>query len=147
MEIKLITCEQRLSVEEKKIVVDFLYENLEEYSDPKEDIEKAINHIYAETSPAGGFILLAYLHSDVVGVAVVLRTGMADYIPENILVYIAVDRKFRGLGIGKNLMRKMMDTAKGNIALHVDPQNPARFLYEKIGFETKYLEMRFIKKQ
>ncbi len=31
----------------------------------------------------------------------------------------------------------------GDIALHVEPDNPARFLYEKYGFTNKYLEMRY----
>ena len=29
-----------------------------------------------------------------------------------------------------------------DIALHVEKDNPAVFLYEKLGFENKYLEMR-----
>jgi hypothetical protein len=31
---------------------------------------------------------------------------------------------------------------KGDIALHVEPNNPAIFLYNKMGFENKYSEMR-----
>ncbi len=42
-------------------------------------------------------------------------------------------------------MLKAIEIADGNIALHVEPNNPARFLYEKIGFTSKYLEMRYIK--
>jgi ribosomal protein S18 acetylase RimI-like enzyme len=34
---------------------------------------------------------------------------------------------------------------RGNIALHVEPDNPAKILYEKLGFTNKYLEMRLIK--
>jgi len=71
---------------------------------------------------------------------------MSGYIPENILVYIAVDSNTRGTGVGKKLMKKAMSIAKGNIALHVEPNNPAKFLYEKLGFTNKYLEMRYEKK-
>ncbi|MBZ0243394.1 MAG: GNAT family N-acetyltransferase, partial [Bacteroidales bacterium] len=77
---------------------------------------------------------------------VVNRTGMEDYIPENILVYIAVDTSLRGKGIGKQLMKKVIDLSKGNIALHVESNNPALFLYEKLGFTNKYLEYRLIRK-
>jgi len=80
------------------------------------------------------------------GVVVVNRTGMEDYIPENILVYIAVDAALRGQGVGKQLMKKAIELAKGNVALHVEPNNPARFLYEKIVFTNKYLEYRLVKK-
>ena len=72
---------------------------------------------------------------------------MKDYIPENILVYIAIHHKHRGKGIGKQLVKQAIETAEGNIALHVEPDNPAKHLYEKLGFSSKYLEMRFNKEQ
>ena len=67
---------------------------------------------------------------------------MAKYIPENILVYIAVHSGHRGSGIGKELMKNAIKFTKGDIALHVEPNNPAIFLYNKMGFENKYSEMR-----
>ncbi|HKL40711.1 MAG TPA: GNAT family N-acetyltransferase, partial [Cryomorphaceae bacterium] len=84
--------------------------------------------------------------NQLVGAVVINQTGMSGYIPENILVYIAVDSKTRGMGVGKKLMQKAMSIAKGGIALHVEPNNPAKFLYEKLGFTNKYLEMRYEKK-
>jgi ribosomal protein S18 acetylase RimI-like enzyme len=70
---------------------------------------------------------------------------MAGYIPENILVYIAVNKEYRGHGIGKKLMEQTIAHTKGSVALHVEPDNPAKFLYEKYGFTNKYLEMRLQK--
>jgi GNAT superfamily N-acetyltransferase len=80
-----------------------------------------------------------------VGAVVVNETGMDGYIPENILVYIATHRQQRGKGLGRKLMNAAIDAAKGNIALHVEPENPAGFLYEKLGFTSKYKEMRLVK--
>jgi len=73
------------------------------------------------------------------------KTGMGGYIPENILVYIATHNEHRGKGIGKELMKKTLDLAEGDVKLHVEHDNPARFLYEKFGFTNKYLEMRYKK--
>ena len=95
--------------------------------------------------PLGGFILNGIMDNKIVGSVVVNKTGMSGYIPENILVYIATHRDYRGKGIGKELMKQALDIAEGNVALHVEPDNPARFLYEKIGFTSKYLEMRYNK--
>jgi ribosomal protein S18 acetylase RimI-like enzyme len=81
----------------------------------------------------------------VVGAVVVNRTGMSGYIPENILVYIAIHADYRGQGMGKALMKRAIDRAEGGIALHVEPDNPAKILYEKLGFTNKYLEMRLTK--
>ena len=81
----------------------------------------------------------------ITGAVVVNKTGMESYIPENILVYIATHQAYRGKGLGKQLMQKAIELSEGGIALHVDPDNPARKLYERLGFENKYLEMRLIK--
>ncbi len=72
---------------------------------------------------------------------------MDGYIPEHILVYIAVDRSTRGQGFGRSLMEEVLNTCKGDVALHVEPDNPARHLYENLGFTNKYLEMRYKKHQ
>ncbi|MDA3904840.1 MAG: GNAT family N-acetyltransferase [Bacteroidales bacterium] len=133
------------NLKEKESVIDFLLDNLQEYGDPKSDIEKCINYSLKEVPSFGGFILVSYLENEISGVVVVNQTGMKDYIPENILVYIATHKNHRGKGIGKMLMKKAIDMAEGNIALHVEPDNPARFLYEKVGFSSKYIEMRYKK--
>ncbi|MEX0928429.1 MAG: GNAT family N-acetyltransferase, partial [Balneolales bacterium] len=73
------------------------------------------------------------------------KTNMEEFIPENILVYIAVSSGYRGMGVGKELMKRSVEAAEGDVALHVEPDNPARLLYEKIGFTNKYLEMRYKK--
>lgn len=136
--------ENRPSIYEKKAIVNFLFENLEKYGDPKCDIEKAIDYSLKELPDSRGGFVLVTKHDDILTSAVVVNeTGMKDYIPENILVYIATHKKYRGQGIGKQLMQKVINKASGGIALHVDPDNPARRLYERLGFESKYVEMRY----
>lgn len=127
---------------EKSKVVNFLYDHLEEYGDPKSDIKKAIDYSVQDTSTVGGFTLIGLEKNKFVGAVVINKTGMSGYIPENILVYIATNKEFRGKGYGTALMKKAIDIAKGDIALHVEKDNPAKFLYEKLGFTNPYLEMR-----
>lgn len=131
------------TLQEKEEIVAFLYDNLEEYGDARSDIEKAIDYALKESSSFGGFILVSNEGSGISGAVVINQTGMKGYIPENILVYIATHKALRGKGIGKQLMKKSIEVAKGDIALHVEPDNPARFLYEKLGFTSKYIEMRY----
>ena len=131
---------------EKAEIVQFLFRQLEKFGDPAGDIEKAINYALKEGRSFGGFVLQANYEGKMAGAVIVNQTGMKDYIPENILVYIAILSELRGKGIGKKLMLEAIETADGNIALHVEPENPAKHLYERIGFKSKYLEMRYIKK-
>ena len=147
IQTKVFNTKNKPNSKEKEGLIDFLFDNLQEYGDPKSDIEKAVNYALKETTSFGGFILVSYLENEISGIVVVNQTGMKDYIPENILVYIATHKNHRGKGIGKMLMKKTIDLAKGSIALHVEPENPARFLYEKVGFSSKYIEMRYKKEE
>ena len=151
LETKIYNPENQMKQEEKEETISFLFDHLEQYGDKKEDITKAINFSLKENDadprliPLGGFVLNGYMDNEIVGTVVVNKTGMSGYIPENILVYIATHRDYRGKGIGRQLMEKAFETADGNVALHVEPDNPARFLYEKVGMTSKYLEMRYIR--
>lgn len=151
LETKIYNPENQMKPEEKEETISFLFDHLEQYGDKKEDITKAINFSLKENDadprlmPLGGFVLNGYMDNEIVGTVVVNKTGMSGYIPENILVYIATHRDYRGKGIGRQLMEKAFETAEGNVALHVEPDNPARFLYEKVGMTSKYIEMRYIR--
>lgn len=123
-------------------IAGFLYHHLGKYGDKLTAINKAIAYALQELNSSGGYIVVATDDDEIVGVVVINKTGMEEYIPENILVYIASHEAHRGKGIGKKLMKATIDNANGGIALHVEPDNPAKFLYEKLGFTNKYLEMR-----
>ena len=130
---------------EKSEVIDFLFESLQQYGDPKDQIERAIDYSTKEFTSFGGFTMILKENEEIRAAVVINRTGMDGYIPENILVYIATDKNHRGKGIGKMLIQRTIDTTEGDIALHVESNNPAKMLYEKFGFTNPYLEMRLKK--
>ncbi|MDD4805835.1 MAG: GNAT family N-acetyltransferase [Candidatus Cloacimonetes bacterium] len=127
----------------KDALIDFLYTHLDRFRDDKPAIAKAIDYAFSTQPGKGGFVLLALEDKQVVGALVMNNTGMEDFIPENILVYIAVNAAKRGQGIGKALIEKAFELTRGNIALHVEYDNPAKKLYERLGFKSKYAEMRW----
>lgn len=144
MEFKIITPETgEDTIFTHSIIVQFLFTHLEEYGDKVEDILKCID--YAMNPSKGGSIIIGLDNTKIVGIVIINNTGMGGFIPENILVYIAVDNSQRGKGYGKQLMQKAISSTEGAIALHVEPDNPARKLYENLGFTNKYLEMRLTK--
>ncbi len=143
MKEKVFNQVEFLTMKEKSDLVDFLFNHLDEYGDKKEYIEKAIDYAMNTNPLAGGFILQTKEDDEISGVVVMNKTGMQGYIPENILVYIAVHANHRGKGLGRKLMERAMQLAKGDIALHVEEDNPANFLYKKMGFVNPYLEMRY----
>ena len=51
---------------------------------------------------------------------------------------IALAPSFRGRGIGTSLLRELMDEADASqrkLSIHVEMNNPARSLYDRLGFE------------
>lgn len=128
-------------------IVQFLSKHLEQYGDKEEDILAAIDYSLSEEKGKGGFVLLGLENEEIVGAVVLNKTGMSGYIPENILVYIAVNNRYRGKGVGAQLMATVIETCEGDIALHVEATNTARFLYEKMGFTNPYIEMRYKRKK
>jgi [ribosomal protein S18]-alanine N-acetyltransferase len=145
MDYYVYTPQQPAEGEQLEHITDFLFKHLDEYGDQHEDILKALEYALSTNPAQGGFILQAEKKGQTVGAVVINDTGMEGYIPEHILVYIAVHNGKRGEGIGRKLMQKAIDLTEGSIALHVEPDNPARILYEKLGFTNKYLEMRLHK--
>lgn len=63
-----------------------------------------------------GFVLLAHNKGEILGAVIINDTNMAGYIPEHILVYIAVHNKARGQESVKLLMEKVIDQTHGDIA-------------------------------
>ena len=127
----------------KKQFINFLYTNLQKYRDSEEDIAKAVDYAFSNEKGKGGFLLAAINDGIVFGELVINDSGMSGYIPEHVLVYIAVSPNHRGKGIGKKLVQKAIDICKGDISLHVEYDNPAIDIYKNIGFTTKYAEMRY----
>jgi ribosomal-protein-alanine N-acetyltransferase len=128
-------------------IATFLHQHLDAYGDPLTDIEKAIHYALKRNGTPGGLLVTAWQDEVLTGAVVLNKTGMKDYIPENILVYIATHNEYRGKGLGRQLMQQTIEQSEGDIALHVEPDNPAKKLYEQLGFTNKYLEMRLKKEQ
>ncbi len=124
-------------------IVDFLYDHLDQFGDTKSAISKCLNYAFSEEKSEGGFVLAAYDDNKLVGVLIMNYSGMSEYIPENVLVYIAVHRDYRGKGYGGQIVKKAFELSDGDVKLHVEYDNPAKRLYERLGFTNKYAEMRY----
>jgi len=132
---------------DRKKVVDFLFKHLGKFGDPKDQIDMSIEYALSSDVGRGGFVLVGRDESGIVGAVVMNKTGMSGYIPDYLLVYIAVDGNRRGKGIGGKLMKEALDSCKGDVALHVEYENPAKRLYERLGFSSKYAEMRWYRSE
>jgi ribosomal protein S18 acetylase RimI-like enzyme len=123
----------------------FLFEHMIPYEDKHEDILKGLKYALKMDGKPGGFIITGFIGEALNCCGVVLNTGMEGYVPENLVLFVCVHKDYRRKGLGKKLMNNIVSSSSGNIKLHVEDDNPAKYLYEKIGFKSKYLEMRYSK--
>ena len=121
----------------------FLHESLKPYEDPYEVVLDGLDYALGDDPCKGGFVVLGHDNEELLGAVVMLETGMSGYVPENLLLFIAVKPDARGRGIGGKLLERVFGEVQGMVKLHVEHDNPARRLYERSGFESKYLEMRW----
>ncbi len=122
---------------------EFLHESLKPYEDPLPVVLDGIDYALAGRPCGGGFALLARTGEQLMGALVMLDTHMTGYVPENLLLFVAVSPDARGQGIGGALVRRAVAECPGQVKLHVEHDNPARRLYERCGFASKYVEMRW----
>lgn len=120
----------------------FLHVHLGRYGDPIDQIRAALERASGDGPTDGGTVTIAEIDGEIVGAVVTNATHMRAYTPENLLVYVATHEGHRGRGIGRAVMERALDVVDGAVALHVEPDNPAVRLYERLGFTNKYLEMR-----
>ena len=122
----------------------FLHHTMKPWEDTEADIHRALDYCFSEAEGKGGFMVLAGMDRRLVGAIVMLDTGMGGYVPEHILLFISVDPELRGRGLGHRLIEKALKSCEGSVKLHVEYDNPAKRLYERVGFVSKYAEMRHV---
>jgi ribosomal protein S18 acetylase RimI-like enzyme len=120
-----------------------LHDMLVPFEDTVPEIKNGLDYALDTGGSRGGFILAAMEEDRLAGALVMLNTNMSGYVPENLLLYVAVDSDLRGRGIGTQLIEKAIERCRGNVKLHVEYDNPAKKLYERIGFVSKYADMRY----
>ncbi len=123
----------------------FMHESLKPYEDPLPEVRQGISDALEPRTGEPGFVLVAETDKKVVGGLIMLRTGMRGYVPENFLLMVAVDPSTRGKGVGSRIITHAFELADGDVKLHVEYDNPAKRLYERLGMTSKYAEMRYYK--
>lgn len=141
MIIKTFDAFTRLSINDINKIANFLHENSGEFGDCKSAVKKSLLYAAKEIPGLGGYVFTMEHKSELLGALVINKTGMKEYIPENILINVAVKKEYRGKGIAKELINYMIAYCKGDIALHINKNNPVVKLFEDRGFKPKNIEM------
>lgn len=122
-------------------VVRFLNTEIDPCTDSEGAILKSVQYAIKDRAGLGGYVFEMVEGPETIGVAVVNRTGMEDYMPDNILVYLAIKKALQKKGYGRQLLSYALDYCEGEVMLHITKDNPALAFFEKVGFRTQYQEM------
>lgn len=122
----------------------FLHHDMRPYHDSLPDVVRGLRH--ALDPDRSGFVVLAEHGNRLAGAVVILDTGMKGYVPEQLLLFACVRPDLRGQGLGRAIIEEALGYATGDVKLHVEPGNPARRLYRRVGFAEPYVEMRWRRK-
>jgi GNAT superfamily N-acetyltransferase len=144
MVIKTYDAYTRLSTMEADRFANFLFHNQEGKKTSKNAIRKAIQYSTKDIPGLGGYVFAMEEKDRILALAVVNKTGMGDYIPENFLVFFVVHREHRNIGVEQRLLDYTLQYCKGDVAIHItsDNQYPNKKFFEEKGFSETHLEMR-----
>src|SRR5690606_9943068 len=124
MTIKTFDAYSKLSIMDIKHITSFLYENSVKFRDSKSVIKKSLLYAIKEISGLGGYVFTLENQKEVLGVLVINKTGMNEYIPENILVYLVENKKQKSIGAREKLVNYAINYCKGDIALYINKEDP-----------------------
>ena len=128
---------------EKEAIINFLLASLDDYTDTRDNVSRAIEYALSKFPHQGGFVIVARREEAIAGVAVVNRTNFEGYFAENILVFLSVAETDRRMGVATNLLKQIKLYAKGDVMIRLDNSSSVRELFEKSGFTKDSTEFVF----
>lgn len=145
MEIIAVTAFENVSTLLVNKVVNFVYKNQVGTNDDIHTIYKSVDYALSPYKYQGGFVLIAEHGRSIVGAVVVNRTNMEGYVPRNLLTHMAIDPLNTIREVDKKLIKKAVELTISDLAFHVSVDSPLIHLFEEVGFEKNYFEMRLKK--
>lgn len=133
----------RITHLEKAKIVRFIRENANQQHFSDTEITEAVECAVKERPSFGGFILTASSGEEMLGAVVVSHTGMESVTPRHRLMLLAIVPRYRHNGIAHSLIEKAVEQSGGDLALQLEPEDDEVGFFEKMGFQKKFVEMRW----
>lgn len=116
-------------------IIRFLSEEIENSS--QSSIRKAIDFASRESASLGGIIItIQDKNQQIIGAGIMNKTGMSEYFPENLLVYLVIKKSHRRKGLGTQIIQRMQQLCKGEMAALTFNSSSAISFYAKQGINT-----------
>ncbi len=133
----------RITHLEKLKLVRFLHENAENGHFSDDEVLEAVECAVKERPSFGGFILALQENEELLGALVVTCTGMESVAARHRLMMLAICKEHRNNGVAHNLIGQAIQQAGGDLALNLDPDDGETDYFENLGFQKRFVEMRW----
>ncbi|NJB37957.1 hypothetical protein [Croceivirga sp. JEA036] len=142
MTINTFDAYSRLSSIQINRLVNFLHDHQDQGKLSRNSIRSAIQYAAKERPGFGGYIFCLEEEEKLLGALVINKTGMYDYVPENLLVTIVVHSQIKDTGLEEKLLDYAINYCRGEIGVFINKSNAKEKTLKAHGFEPNYLEMR-----
>jgi len=136
----------RLSTMEADRLTNFVLGHHQGQKLPKRAIAKAIQYSAKEIPGLGGYVFVLQENDMILGLMVVNKTGMGDYMPENFIVFLTVHKDHQMAGMEQALMDYALGYCQGDLAIHIEGLGNTMKFLQRNGFELTHMEMRLSRK-
>jgi len=129
---------------EKAAVMQFLYAHGMGIS--YQAARNAVDCVLKHTPSFGGFILADWAGPRLRALVMVNRTGMSGFGPDNLISFAVVHEEEElpvSMFLLERLIRQAINLSDGEIAFHLPKKHPAIKLFQQLGFQQEYVELRF----
>jgi len=99
---------------ERYAIARFLHQQLGNERVPLAHIKQSVEFAVGPYTCQGGLLMLARLEEELQGVAVINKTHMSAYFPENLLTYLAVSPE-ASEDLPQQLLERVQEVCKGEI--------------------------------
>lgn len=145
MEIVAVTAFENVSTLLMNKLITFIHKHQVGSGDDIHTVFKSVDYALSPYKYQGGFVLMAEKNMQLLGAIVVNRTNMEGYVPGNLLTHLAINPLNTIRDVDKKLIKKAVELCISDLAFHVSIDSPLVHLFEEVGFQKNYFEMRLKK--
>ncbi|MCB0663828.1 MAG: hypothetical protein KDC24_13865 [Saprospiraceae bacterium] len=125
---------------EKLGVIKFLEQHI---GVSKAKIQMAVEYAIKDCPSFGGLILVVTQAEEPVAVAIIHKAGANGHQAKHTLAYYAISEKFQTEEFVSDFFDKLINLSNGDLAMHLDANDPVLGVFQKMGFQQHRVEYRF----
>jgi hypothetical protein len=113
----------------------------------KAKIEMAVEYAIKDCPSFGGLILVVSRAEEPVAVAIIHKSGANGHQAKHTLAYYAISERFQTEEFVSDFFDKLINLSNGDLAIHIDANDPVSGIFQKLGFKQHRVEYRFSSSQ